>query len=66
LDYCNGNELPALEILVNQNANDMYDPDIYQKTHQSDINNPSASSSGAEKGKSLYFDLNEPPLNEDE
>jgi len=65
-DYCKGIESPALQIPVNRNVNDKYDSNIYQNTHKSDINYPSASSSGADKGKTLYFDLNQPPLDGDE
>jgi len=65
-DYCNAFESPTLQIPVNQNVNDVYDSNIYQNTHQSDINYPSASSSGENKGKAVYIDLNQSLLDEDE
>jgi len=66
MEYCHGHESPALPITVNENENTVYDPKVYQGVYQSDINNPSASSSGVDKGKAPYIDLNQSLSDEDE
>jgi len=65
LDYCDGNESPALQLPVDQNGNVVYDLVVHQGIHfQSAFMDEYGSSTGARRSMQS-FDLNQLPTDYD-